>query len=88
MSSAKLLKADATGVRSMAGGWAPVASWHGWLYATDAEGLWVHHYGANEATIELVWMRRRTPRRRAARMTFVVPPTLIDSMSLANDRRA
>jgi iduronate 2-sulfatase len=30
-----------------------VASWHGWLYANDAEGLWVHHYGANEATIEL-----------------------------------
>jgi len=30
-----------------------VASWHGCLYAADAEGLWVHHYGANRATIEL-----------------------------------
>jgi len=24
-----------------------VASWHNYLYSTDATGLWVHHYGAN-----------------------------------------
>jgi DUF1680 family protein len=24
-----------------------VASWHNYLYSTDGDGLWVHHYGAN-----------------------------------------
>lgn len=30
-----------------------VAGWHGCLYTTDDAGLWVHHYGANQATIVL-----------------------------------
>jgi hypothetical protein len=30
-----------------------VAGWHGCLYTTDAAGLWIHHYGANRATIAL-----------------------------------
>ena len=30
-----------------------VASWHGYLYTTDDEGFWVHHYGASEARIDL-----------------------------------
>lgn len=30
-----------------------VAGWHGYLYTTDQAGLWVHHYGANRATIAL-----------------------------------
>lgn len=30
-----------------------VAGWHGCLYATDDEGLWIHHYGANNASIDL-----------------------------------
>lgn len=30
-----------------------VAGWHGYLYTTDKEGLWIHHYGANQAKISL-----------------------------------
>lgn len=29
------------------------ASMHGYLYSTSDEGLWVHHYGANRADIQL-----------------------------------
>jgi len=29
------------------------ASWHGYLYTTDLDGLWVHHYGGNRASITL-----------------------------------
>jgi DUF1680 family protein len=30
-----------------------IAGWHGYLYTTDKEGLWIHHYGANQAKISL-----------------------------------
>ncbi len=30
-----------------------VAGWHGCIYTTDDAGLWIHHYGANRATIAL-----------------------------------
>ena len=30
-----------------------VASWHGYLYSTESEKLWIHHYGANESTIDI-----------------------------------